>query len=838
MRSIFQTIFPTRSFPSLLALCTFSACPEVTSRTFTLHTRSGGPSEPAVMSKIEPIESPEAAIASGLVVTDETGGDDSCNILDLRDPLAFRKETPKVVKRDAHGKLAAESLKYTWQYFLKKRPIMNEQMGVPFGFETDDSGAVRCDEKDGRPIYSWNSYKRVEMEEFADLGAGIKLTFDFMWYTGLFFAGAWVLGLFGWILQLADPSNIDWISVTFATDVIFVWCFAGYMIYTRREMVRASHEIDRRNINSSDYAIQVDGLPPDTTEDEIATYFRSFGPLHYDSRPFRPNLYQSRFDQTGVYMVRNDDKLIRAAYSVVEANESILSADPGDSKSIASLTARRKKAVAEWTRRSELQYVCVGKAFVTFKYNQDQTQCLANWARNCKPFRPGQKQVNLHVVEAPEPTDILWRNLPISNGEVWVRQMVIGLASFFYLYLVSLVMVYCAAYSKANANDLGKTLLGTVGNILCCITSIVLLMPLASVQERVHHRSTLHVVTFLKLAWFQWAGTVFAALYVYGLGDKGLTMAALSNDQIAMWGWGLPTSECNTTRFTTSSTASMTLDPVDVASFGAIQCWAYTLHEFGTGIGGFLIGNLIGDVLLINMIDFVCPPWWGDTLGALGGAYFQTDLNRAFRGADFIPFLRYQILLKFLMVGMTVSCVDNPRIITLFVAVCFIQCFGIEKFNFLYRYKTPPKFGAFMYSVVVRFGLPVALLVHLIVVQILFGFTYGLNSDNSLRIVDNVVNGTDYGTISAIFFFIGVVFVIVWLLPFAFWNFPHLTPKHVDPPGIKAMVDALTFEQALAIGGDDDGCSSDHPLRKEKNFEIRKYLPNSTRRTFGVLKLN
>ena len=105
-------------------------------------------------------------------------------------------------------------------------------------------------------------------------------------------------------------------------------------------------------------------------------------------------------------------------------------------------------------------------------------------------------------------------------------------------------------------------------------------------------------------------------------------------------------------------------------------------------------------------------------------AYYQKDLNKHYEGVDFKPFLRYQILLKFLLVGMTASCIDNPRILTLSVALCYYQCYGIEKFCFLLRYNKPPMFQTQMYEVAIRYGLPLALIIHLFMGYLLFGLTY------------------------------------------------------------------------------------------------------------------
>lgn len=47
-----------------------------------------------------------------------------------------------------------------------------------------------------------------------------------------------------------------------------------------------------------------------------------------------------------------------------------------------------------------------------------------------------------------------------------------------------------------------------------------------------------------------------------------------------------------------------------VSELDAESCFAYTLHLFGAAMGPYLIGTLVADLALINMIDFLCPPWW------------------------------------------------------------------------------------------------------------------------------------------------------------------------------------------------------------------------------------
>jgi len=786
-----------------------------------------------------------------VISTDVDNDNNETNIVPSDTPSAKedieQDAKPMIIKRDDKGKIDMKHMKLAWQHYLNNRPIQNEQLGIPWGFEVDASKTkIICDEVTGKPKSTWKNIYDVPLKEFSDLGVGTKLTFDFMRETGGFFLIVWVFGCIGWVIELANPRHIFWVDVTFVWDMIFVCFFIGYMLYVRRDMASEHRLLDALNITSSDYVVQVDGLPQDTTVEEVHEYFKQFGNLHFDPNG-NPNakLYDNQFDQFGVSLIRDDSSRIETAYAILETEDAIKYANPKDAKLIKNLKEKKDKVQKKWEKLNQQKYTCVGKAFVAFSLSDDQSACLeafttknAKYEETRKKFRNGN--VNLTVVEAPEPTDILWRNLQIGNRQTLLRQIVIHFFSFVYLAIVGIVMVFCAALNKANARDKPFiALLGTVGNILCCITSIVLLMPLLSVLEGVNTRSTLEVGAFLKLSWFQYAGTIFATLYVFGLDEKATMLTALSNEQISRWGSGLPTKNCQIPRFNYTGDPIITgeFTPLEIYQFDESSCWAYTMHLFGSGCGNFLFGNLIGDILLINNIDFLCPPWFGETMGAIKGAYYQKHLNNAFSGVDFKPFLRYQILLKFLMVGMTASGVDNPRLLPLLISICFFQCYFVEKFCFLQRYKNPPLYGVFMFNVVVKYGLPIALLNHLFFSQILFGLTYEnvLGSGKGFVMHMNNVGGTIYGSISFIFFVLGIIFIILWFLPLKFWEFKNDVEekvRRVSEGTVETLERELTFV---------DACTAKEKgldISKMRRIEVYKYIPDPTRREFGVLKLN
>lgn len=657
------------------------------------------------------------------------------------------------------------------------------------------------------------------------------------------------------------------------------------MVYLRRGLKDEERLVEKKNITSGDYTIKVYNLPEDATAKEVHDYFSQFGRLHSknddDKNEKNKNINKhvdhlfvnaNYFDTLGVTLIRNDADLIDAAYNLMEATEALRSVDTANVKEVAKLKGAHLKWKTKYLQLREKTYKCAGAAYVTYEHVSGKEKCLHAFRQISGNTSAGRTNFgfpikfrssdiltqNLQIESAPEPSDILWKNQAVSPLEVSIRTYIVNFVSFLYLILIAFVMVYFASYTKAHG-IFGIGVLGVVGNILCCLTSIVILMPLASLLEKQPTRAKLEEVTFLKLAWFQWAGTIFATLYVFGLDEYSSTsLNVLSSEQIRYWGSGLPTEICNITRFNNTKTSLKIYLDQNIASLDQQQCWAYTLHLYGTGISEFLIGNLMGDIAIINMLDYWCPVWWVETKILANTAYYQKDLNKHFEGVDFKPFLRYQILLKFLLVGMTASCIDNPRILTLSVAICYYQCYGIEKFCFLLRYNKPPLFPTQMYQVAIQYGLPLALFTHLVSGQLLFGLTYEYVGDGWTYFPNKIGS---YGTISLIFFCLGIVFICLWFLPLPIWKFdsgnaaaivPLFSPNGVDEevypddltPHKKLrrlnttqeqadkMKHHTTFKTALLAN------AKHLDIGRLRRVEVERYVPNPRRREFGILKIN
>merc|ERR1711971_1537084 len=155
------------------------------------------------------------------------------------------------------------------------------------------------------------------------------------------------------------------------------------------------------------------------------------------------------------------------------------------------------------------------------------------------------------------------------------------------------------------------------------------------------------------------------------------------------------------------------------------QCWAFSLGNFAKELSEFLAFQLIADVVLVNMIDFVCPAWWMNVVLASKKTAYQKHLNKLYDGVDFKPYLRVQVLLKFLFTAMCINQISGFWLNANFwVAICFWQCYEIERYLFVTRYKQPTNYSHDLVHFVIEWCLPFALLVHSAFSFFVFGWTW------------------------------------------------------------------------------------------------------------------
>ena len=104
------------------------------------------------MAKVVNVEGDNIKVIS----TDVDNDNNESNIVPSDTPSAKedieQDAKPMIIKRDDKGKIDMKHMKLAWQHYLNNRPIQNEQLGIPWGFEVDASKTkIICDEVTGKP---------------------------------------------------------------------------------------------------------------------------------------------------------------------------------------------------------------------------------------------------------------------------------------------------------------------------------------------------------------------------------------------------------------------------------------------------------------------------------------------------------------------------------------------------------------------------------------------------------------------------------------------------------------------------------------------------------------
>jgi len=286
---------------------------------------------------------------------------------------------------------------------------------------------------------------------------------------------------------------------------------------------------------------------------------------------------------------------------------------------LASVTARLR---AELENPGE----CAGRAYVSFEYEAGRNKCLRAQAENTLPSFAGTTKISVKV--APEPSDIIWHNTHLTKKQRVARRVGVAFIAVIVIAVLASVITYSTAFQKLHA-DLNKDngvfailnigLLGLLGLILSNVLCIVVLSPLLSTLEGFQTRSGLEMICYGKLAVFQFLNTSMVLIYVHGLPcDVEVTYYNILGQREVF-------------------------PPLSV-------------NEWGFGAGVFLVTSLLGDLGLLNTIDYIRPEWWAMKKLAAPNAVDQEELDDLHKGVDwmlyfFIEFLNFLISIGFVSCG-------------------------------------------------------------------------------------------------------------------------------------------------------------------------------------------
>lgn len=295
-----------------------------------------------------------------------------------------------------------------------------------------------------------------------------------------------------------------------ASSIVFIL----FLNYFRLAIKKAVRENDEQNITPGDYAVFVRGLPSNATEEEILQHFNDlydlskpkhtypmwfgcFGPrkvpkMQYsvDASPVTNldhvngnEMYRSKWiAQVSIGyrtngLLRKFLSMEKLSAKIAKYEEIVAMYESGSYKEAGAL---RRKAAAQkkldnlknkWAKKTaHLSQLKNGApvntececAYVVFNNSESRGRCLddyrtskGSWARLFQPkslrFR---RKFALNVQEAPEPSNIIWQNLEVSQKSRRRRRMITFLITFLLL-LISFGLIYVAqTQQKAFASKL------------------------------------------------------------------------------------------------------------------------------------------------------------------------------------------------------------------------------------------------------------------------------------------------------------------------------------------------------------------------------------------------
>lgn len=286
-----------------------------------------------------------------------------------------------------------------------------------------------------------------DVSDLGELGAGWVLFFRFVQFLGCLCVGLFLLQLPAYFTYMSFDRNdlllwknhtyvkrdkpISWDYITAGNTgpegadsywpVVSGLVTAVVMLFIIPQWARKQHdmqvEIDKREVDPDDFGLLIEGLPSDTTYDEI----RSFVEEHARSEHTEVVIAVISYDLT-----KFQDMLAKLKEAKAEL------AEASDERARALLQAKVKELATPWTSsealRSELS--CTGTAVVVLRSQEEHREVLDDWDT---PFDWIRDWVSLSCLEvqrprfrgkyvlrisrAANPSDTLWENMDVPVTE-------------------------------------------------------------------------------------------------------------------------------------------------------------------------------------------------------------------------------------------------------------------------------------------------------------------------------------------------------------------------------------------------------------------------------------
>eukprot|EP00981_Chlorochromonas_danica_P004112 scaffold801_cov178-Ochromonas_danica.AAC.17 len=544
--------------------------------------------------------------------------------------------------------------------------------------------------------------------------------------------------------------------------IAFLWLF----IFERYEQ----HKLEEATIRASMYTIEVSHLPPDATEDEIASFFENMlvSGGTYTAKKQRVVSVSLAFDNVEeietckkrgdlirskarlVHEHRHDCTEIKNKAAPPAASEGENATNSAVEKQIeterAAFLERMKRLNSELKAvEASLQELStvpanVVRAFVTFERASDSRRVLELYNKAsmftylCNNQHLRLRGKYLLVKEAPEPSVIIWENLSFSS---WMRHRRRVLTTFmaFLLIGISLIMVFSSKYLQQSAANNGYS--STSSNNLCPDN-----FDSWSQQEQEHYVEEypeLRGCYCADLSFLQQASRSLCRGYLQQnvqaqvlsyFASLIVLIVNIAIDKAVNWSSDYERHPTSDGRGLSIFWRSFLLKYINTAAVFLINNdnfflrKIFGLHQSSTSeftadwysqIGSTIILVQMGDVLAAH----AKRQWQWLTIKRLHrraerqpeSFLTQDELNKAFAGPEFGFASSYAQLMSTFCVTLTFS----SGIPLLYPIACanYLLYYYVEKYFFVHIYRIPPHFNTYVGKRATSF-IPLGLLLHVV----------------------------------------------------------------------------------------------------------------------------
>lgn len=595
--------------------------------------------------------------------------------------------------------------------------------------------------------------------------------------------------------------DIGWVSDRFtAADVAFLYgicdlvaclVFAISFLWLKKMQNKEERQVDRDTLSADDYTIWMTNIPKNTTEKEIIHYFKHIASIVSEqaNSPALADVFEiadihlveDNMDCTAVFLERG--KVVRRIERLTERlrqlelrnqrQDDTWCGGPNYERRINKVMDEIRRLRAEELRLTKRASVRapqgVVSAFVTFEKMEGADNVVSLFSggfvsRMCQPRKLWFRGTPVSITQAPAPSNIIWKNLPISKSSQCGRQMFTGFLTVVLL-AISFVLLWFASYQQREFSVESSTAVcaepwmidlldnGVVDDVtvfdydpeadeVTCFCARLNVMDYHRISDIASSPFVEICSRFLCPRWFSLDSTsIFTEPQCGDWFTKRVTTIAFSigaslviliiNSLLAMAMRALTALEGHYSYDGLNSSLALRLFFAQFFNTALLMllinaAWPESVrvkfatgkHEDFTPAWFDTVGASLITTMLINIVTPHIYPWtmaffyWYRTRGK--GRYLdresQRDLDEQMIGPYADYSLRYAQLFNILFVTF---CFASGLPIMLFIAVSsFIGSYWSDKILFLRYFRLPPRFNANIQKIMSNL-MPLALIIHL-----------------------------------------------------------------------------------------------------------------------------